>query len=242
MLTRYACTFSIILLGFLAISSVPRVPQGLTIEPSEIQLDKPLQRLVFQPQDRSAEYMLIKGIIISKIKEGVWYQCGVRLPETIWYDKAVEIAEACVYSARPLGVDPMGQLATWQHESRLDPCAIGPYPRKWAIKRKLLRAKRGSLSYTKAEVKAVLADPRFKASFPVMDLGLAQLLYPLYTRDATVDEILSVDGAIYSAKELAYRGKMWKTDEPWIYWPGHKSRSRANEIHWWVYTVMEQEF
>ena len=242
MLTRYACTFSLILLGFLTMSSVPPQVTPLTITPVGIYLAPNVYPLEFQPQDKSDEYLLTRGILTSKLKEGVWFQCGLRLPEETWYAKAVEVAEACVYSARPLGVDPVGQLATWQQESRLDPCALGPYSRAWAVKHGLLKVKRLTVSYTKAEVKVVLTDPRYKASFYAVDIGLAQVLHPYYTHGATLDEMLSMDGAIYSAQELAHRGRRWRTDKPWNYWPGHKSASRAKKIDWWVYTVMEIDF
>lgn len=241
MLTRYLCAVSLVLLGFLAMSSTPALPEGLAIEiPNTVDHEFKMQ-LTFSPQDRSDEYTLIKGILTAKVKEEVWYQCGVRVPTSLWYPKAVEIAEACLYTARPLGVDPVGQLATWQQESRLDPCALGTYPRKWAVEHRLLKRQR-SMSYTKAEVKRVLADRRFKATFPLVDLGLAQLLHPAYTWGATLDEILSIDGAIYSAKEMAHRGKMWRTKRPWMYWPGFKSQARKANADWWVHRVMEINF
>ena len=109
------------------------------------------------------------------------------------------------------------------------------------MKRKLLKKQR-SMSYTKAEVEHVLADRRFKATFPLVDIGLAQLLHPAYTRGATLDELLSIDGAVYSAKELAYRGKRRRTKEPWVYWPGYKSSARKANAEWWVYNQMEIDF
>lgn len=243
MLKRYAYILTLLLIGFLTLSSVPHETtyleiEGVTKPKTKV---KPL-RLKVRPQDRSDEYVLIKGIMTSKVKEGRWYQCGEVVPREDWYNKAVEIAEACVYTARPLGVDPVGQLATWQQESRLDPCALGKHPREWAVREGLLKAKKNTLSYTKQEVKKVLGNPKFKASFPVVDVGLAQLLYPRYTRGADIDEMLSISGAIYSAKELEYRGKRWRTEEPWITWPGHKSQARKNTINWWVYRVMEIDF
>lgn len=242
MLIRFICVFLIALFSFLALASTPRSPTPLTAEYTDFVNQANILRLTVCPQDRLAEYTLIKGILTSKAKEGVWYQCGNTIPKDEWYVKAVEIAEACVYTARPLGVDPVGQLATWQQESRLDPCAIGPHPRNWAIERGLLKAKRNSLSYTKAEVKKVLTDAKFKATFPKVDLGLAQLLHPWFTRGATLDELLSIEGAQYSARELAHRGKMYRSKKPWVYWPGYKSKSRENTINWWVYRVMEIEF
>lgn len=241
MLTRYACIFNLILLGFLAMSSVPHVPASLSIEAIDIALPPTQLHLAFQPQDRSDEYLLTKGILTAKTKEDVWYQCGVRVPKAEWYTRATEIATVCVHTARPLGVDPVGQLATWQQESRLDPCALGTHPRKWAVKRKLLKRQR-SMSYTKAEVESVLANRRFKATYPLVDLGLAQLLHPAYTHGATLDELLSIDGAIYSARELAHRGKMWRSKTPWVYWPGYKSQARKANAEWWTYSVMEIEF
>lgn len=242
MLTHYTAITVLALMGFLTLSSTPNQIEPLAIDYQGVQSPASDLSMVFRPQDRSDEYTLIKGIITSKVKEGVWYQCGLKVPVSDWYDRAVEIAEACVYSARPYGLDPVGQLATWQQESRLDPCALGTYPRQWAVKHGLLKAKRSSLSYTKAEVERVLADPRFKASFRLVDLGLSQALYPAYTHGATVDELLSIDGALYSAKELVYRGIMWNTKEPWIYWPGYKSQEREDQIDWWVHRVMEIEF
>jgi hypothetical protein len=238
---RYLYTILFVLLGFLVLSSYPYSEEPQSISGVEIKLVKPSPSLEVYPLDRSSEYILTKGILTSKIKEEVWYQCGKKVPHEEWYDRASELAEACLYSARPRGIDAVGQLATWQQESRLDPCALGPYPRKWGIRKGLLK-KKCTLSYTKEEVKKVVEDPRFKASFRSADLGLGQQLHPWYTHGATLDELLSIAGAEVTAKELEERGKRWRTDEPWITWPGHKSKARKRKIEWWVYKVMEIDF
>lgn len=193
------------------------------------------------PSDKYEVTVLIQGILNSKRKDKVWFQCGEKVPQAQWYAKAKEVAEVCVSTARMHGVDPVGQLATWQQESRLDPCAIGPGARNFAIRKGWLPKKR-IISYKKEQVLAVLEHPVFKASFKTVDLGLAQLLYPWFTSGASQSEILSLEGAKASAQELARRGQRWKTDEPWITWPGKPSKARKVKIEWWVHTIMEIDF
>lgn len=234
----------LILLSLLVLSNKP-YQSDIVAKQIEVRetVFKPFNsQVVFTPQDKSNEYVLVKGILTSRAKDGVWYQCGLKIPEEQWHSKAVEVARACITSAKPYGIDPVGQLATWQQESRLDPCAIGVGPRKWALRHGLLKAKKTTISYTKEEVKKVLENPWFQRNFKRVDLGLAQLLYPAFTRDATVDEILSMEGAKYSAIELDHRSKMWRTDEPWITWQGNRPESKAKRkaaINRWVYKVME---
>lgn len=232
----------LVLIAFLALSA------------SFQSLDVPVETIAFpevkeasflgfasEPKDNREVYILITGILTSKRKEKAWYYCGERLPRDKWYITAKQVAEACVSSARMYGVDPVGQLATWQQESRLDPCAIGPHARKYAIRKKLLKRKR-TISYKKEEVLNVVRNKSFKSSFHSVDLGIAQLLHPYFTRGALPEEVLSLEGAKFSAQELSSRAKRWKTKEPWNTWPGKPSRARKANISWWVYTVMEIDF
>lgn len=194
------------------------------------------------PQDRSEIDTLIQGILNSKNIDKVWFQCGERVPKKDWHYRAEEVARACIYSAKLYGIDPVGQLATWQQESRLDPCAIGPSARNFAIRNKIIPKKR-TISYTKDQVLAILDHQKFKASFKTVDLGIAQLLYPWFTGSFSKEDILSLGpGSLASAQELARRGQRWKTDEPWITWPGKPSKARKAKINWWVHSIMKIEF
>jgi len=237
----------IFLLIFSLIALAAAVPQSGSVYPVMVWQYQPANpkplRVVYSPSDKALEYKLRQGILKAKAKVGIWYQCGQKVTYEKWYSQAQEIAKAAIESAVPLGVNPVGQLATWMQESGLDPCAIGPSVRNYAISKGILKAKKTTISYSKEEVLKMLADPEIRLMYPVVDIGLAQLLYPYYTRNASLSDMLTViPGAKYSALELAKRSKSFETDEPWVTWPGHISEGRRKKIHWWVYKVMEISF
>jgi hypothetical protein len=195
-------------------------------------VDPSLPSFSYTPMDKSLHYSLTMGILRAKKLDNSWYQCGKLLNKSQWYDKASEMADAVIVSSHFWNEAPVAQLATWQHESRLDPCAIGLYPRKFAIKMGWLRDKP---SYTKEEVKYVLKQTRLRSTYEYVDLGLSQLLYPLFTDDADLDMVLSVEGGSYlSSREMARRRIMFRTREPWATWPGRFSEGRKRVINEWV--------
>ncbi len=177
----------------------------------------------------------------TKRDGGIWNICGHGLSRAemkeaaLLYSKELLIAHhTTFYPIRRGGVRyevkvPLkGVLGTMMSESRLDYCAIGPNPRKWAYKHGLLEknpgGQRGTPSYSKEEVLAVLNHPKWKKR--LADLGLGQMVWgrgkkAIYKGDP--EDLLSLRPGIKKVfEEMADRGRRKNSRRPWEYWPGER--------------------
>jgi hypothetical protein len=115
-------------------------------------------------------------------------------------------------------------VGTIANESAFDPCALGYYPRKWAIANGFLKPRRQGISYTKNEVLSVIDRRAAKGTFKKtgFDLGLCQLLTKFYK--GPPEDLLTVSKGIeICASEMAARVAFYDTKRPWLYWRGKKT-------------------
>jgi len=182
-----------------------------------------------------------------------WYDCGELTPAGEWNARGERIAEAALLAMKHHGlhVDPMGLLAVAWNESRGNACSIGPRTRARAEKMGLLPVGKTWREYTRADVLAVLDNPKWKERGNVADVGVWQDVYPPYARilddsgDLTclrpknvrcriprTHELVTVE----TSAEVGVHGMLvryfhFRTREPWLYWPWtiRDSYSRAVE-------------
>jgi hypothetical protein len=177
----------------------------------------------------------------SRHDGGIWNICGQSLSlqemkeAALEYSKEILIAHhTTFYTIRRGGarhtvkVPYKGVLGTMMSESRLDYCAIGPNPRKWAKKKGLLpkppEGQRGTPSYTREQVLSVLHHPTWRKR--LADLGLGQIVWgrskkAIYKGDP--EDLLSLRPGIKKVfEEMADRGQRKNSRRPWEYWPGER--------------------
>jgi len=177
---------------------------------------------------------------ILKLKShGIWFECGVKYKqdelEGAALDWAVAINDA--HDAIPeyqlrnkklVKHDIREALGIMQNESRLDRCAVGPYPRIYAYKKGILVRKPNTLSHSLPEIQKAIQHKGFKRR--KADLGPGQIV--VYLGDMSWDEIrayLTLTPGITKVFEaMTYRGKMYNTRRPSYHWPGSKQ-------HQWYY-------
>lgn len=195
----------------------------------------------------TAEERLIKvvstGFVRAIQKESyVWRECGKRTKVDDQYDRAHEIVEN-LYEA--LRFNEMahpyylwGTAATVWHESRGDPCAVGPLTRRWAVDKGLMPEDVHFTEYTRRDVKRIVNSRQWKSRRRRIggDFGIGQNIWKKYAkmldpeteeiRYATLDEILSVEGGAYVVGyNMKLRATTYKTNKPWAFWPGKHSRA-----------------
>lgn len=177
----------------------------------------------------------------SRHDGGIWNICGHGLSKeemreaALVYSRELLIAHhTTTYLIRRGGmryevkVPLKGVLGTMMSESRLDYCAIGPNPRKWAYKHGLLEknpeGQRGTPSYSREEVLAVLNHPKWRKR--LADLGLGQMVWgrskkAIYKGEP--EDLLSLRPGIKKVfEEMADRGQRKNSRRPWEYWPGER--------------------
>ena len=172
---------------------------------------------------------------------GIWNICGHSLSRGEMKEAALEYARELLiahhttkYPIRRGGVKYLvkvplrGVLGTMMSESRLDYCAIGPKPRKWAYEKGLLEkhpdGQRGTPSYPLEEVLSVLNHPKWRKR--LADLGLGQIVWgrskkAIYQGDP--EDLLSLRPGVKKVfEEMADRGRRKNSRRPWEYWPGER--------------------
>lgn len=196
------------------------------------------------PLDESEVNYLTRALLRAKAYWGAWNQCGVEVPKDKWEETAEFYVRLNLYYAKKHGVNPVGQMATWEHESLTDPCGLGIGPRKWAYKRGLLKRKRRSCSHTPKELRKLFKNEWFRTRWPQIDIGLAQLLYPTYTHGKSFEEVITPHGgAEASSMEMELRAKQFRLKKPWITWQGlNYLLDRDRRINWWVRNVMKIQY
>lgn len=169
---------------------------------------------------------LTDGMVTWKTarEDGGWWSCGEYYtdPDDI-SEKAVEIAYHVVRVTDLVDLNPWGFAGTLANESALDPCALGPGPRKWAVKNGYLPDRVRTISHRIEDVLSVVrmdsAKRRFKKTG--IDLGPCQMLAKYYQGDPL--DMMSIPiGIEICAREMARRGTMYRTDRPWTFWRGKK--------------------
>lgn len=188
---------------------------------------------LFVPNDAQLQIItrLARGIHSWKTtREHGWWECGQYTetgPET--EDKAILLAyhlvkAADAFSDEGITINIWGLAATIAHESSFDRCAVGYHFRKWAINKKLIRARKRSISYGQEELLGAMKSPLAKWWFETtgVDVGYCQLLTRFHngTRREMMDP---VKGLEICAEEFRYRSERLKTERPWRWWRGHKS-------------------
>lgn len=216
--------------------------------PLESDLETPLSIVVTTPEKEVPEFTLnpyewealARYLYTFKTKNdhGIWNICGKRLNDEEMKTASLEYSKALLkahhttfYTIRrgrtkhTVKVPLRGVVGVMISESRLDYCAIGPNPRKWARKHNLLKpksTKQGTPSYTQEEVLNVLNHPKWKGR--LADLGPGQMVWGRNKKaifKGAPEELLSLTPGIKRVfEEMADRGYRKNTRRPWIYWPG----------------------
>ena len=180
---------------------------------------------------------LAHGIVAWKTKHrhGIWFECGRKYKPTQFQEKALEHAHHIVRVARKYKLNYWAIAATVAKESQFDRCAIGKYTREWARSNKLLKPRyaghfKRTLSHPKKDVISVLHSSQWKNRWRNADIGVMQVLWPVYYRGKPGDMLTLEPGLDIQAKKMRDWADFYKTDVPWAYWTGRKSSKRHNTI------------
>ncbi|MCK9521728.1 MAG: hypothetical protein M0R76_01635 [Proteobacteria bacterium] len=181
---------------------------------------------------------LAQGIYRWKTKrDHGWWECGEfypKGPET--EDRAILLAYRMVRAVHLFGLGRdngdltpealahhvWGFAGTIANESSFDRCAVGYYFRKWAISKKMVKARTRTISYGEEEMLSALTDPR---SFGWLqstgvDIGYCQLLTRFHK--GPLQEMMHPEqGLEICAFHFHERAKKLGTTRPWRYWRGY---------------------
>lgn len=157
----------------------------------------------------------------------IWVECGIKYTESQIFSAALEWAKAITEAQRntkytirkrTVNVRMSEALGIIVNESRFDRCAIGPNPRKFAYKHKILEKKKSNYSHTLEELKHVFTHPKFK--YRKADVGPGQIV--VYKKPwEEVKEYLTLYPGIQKVFDLlARKGKNYRTIRPSSRWPG----------------------
>ena len=187
---------------------------------------------------------------IAKFKRtkdhGIWWECGKRYqPEEIdaaaleWakaVNKAYHNTSYKLRSGKVVKVNKAEALGIMMRETRLDRCAVGPYPRIFAYKNNIIKKKRGVLSHTMEEIEKVFTHWRFQGR--LADIGPGQIVKRIgrgkkHIKWDTIQDFLSLEPGIQLMfDEMADRGRMYSTLTPSISWPG------SGDNAWYTLSVL----
>lgn len=189
-----------------------------------------------------------RGIADLARKENCsWYECGVTTPKEEYDARARRIAVAIRTALLENGLDDPNYLwgaagLVW-HESRGNPCPFGPYSRRWAIEKRLVKDKHMVRWNTDDALNVMHAMLRGKVKRRGVDSGIGQTIWPRNAkvrlpdgtlRTATPEEMVTVEG---SARALAYnlqQNVQLNSKRPWAFWPGAWTPEYGEKIEWWV--------
>jgi len=191
---------------------------------------------------------MAESIHHSKMKMGGWWECGVFytddkevMEKALMYAHMI-VKEAWEASDPPYVKDgwtlnPWGLAGTIHNESKFDRCALGLYPRKKAYELGIIKKNRLTLSHTEEDVIAAVTDPRMQEYFKKsgFDMGVAQLLSRFYESPNDYENMLSLKGGTEeAARTMRDRARLYRTDRPWKYWPGHKADWYDDKVTRWA--------
>lgn len=188
---------------------------------------------------------LADGIV--KDKRGMWWECGELLDQdddikdrSVFYAFEIVRALDVVFSDDSEDVfasKVWGLAGTIKNESNFDRCAFGLYPRRKAYEMGLIKPRRKCISHSEKEVLGAVRSESLQKYFKRsgFDLGTAQVLSRFYSNPRDYENMLSVRG---STMEAAYhmhaKVRVHRTDRPWAYWPGHRSRKYDRKVTKWA--------
>ena len=187
------------------------------------------------PRYSSSDVKLAKGIFKLKMKNhrGIWWECGER------YETQEEIQEAALEWAKAINeahgnteyklrsgvrvrVPVKEAVGIMISESKFDRCAVGPHPRKFAYKKKILKRPPNNISHSLEEIRKVVEHPAFRGR--KADIGVGQIVKKLGKGHMEWDDVLPfltvVPGVQKVFDEMAYRGEFYNTRYPSLHWPG----------------------
>jgi hypothetical protein len=162
----------------------------------------------------------------------MWFECGLQ------YASGEEKREAAsrwayhiIRSATSNQVNPWGLAGTIANESNFDRCAIGYHPRKWAVRKHMLKRKRRTISYSAEEIMAVYRSIAAKRRWrdTGWDAGPCQLLSKYYPGDIE-DMFTLTRGIDICAMEMHARQEMYRSNRGWRWWRGAETAWYDNKI------------
>lgn len=235
-------------------SSVPEAPVEEPVVIEEEELIEPVVEV--QPAYSGEDTELAAQIYHSKKRyyDGVWFSCGkllndveMREQSLLWAnaineahhsDDATYVIKRNIrgskkYHEHDVRVSKQEVLGIIISESKFDPCAIGPSPRRRAQELKVIKYKKRTISYSLDELAPIFTHHQFQRT--KADLGPGQL-YLKIGRDVTVDnykEYMSISPGVKRVFDgLVYRGKWGNTRTPSEHWPN------AQKNQWYVKKVL----
>ena len=216
---------------YLSTEAAPPEPPAIT--PKKL---TEAERLGLSDKDLNLAKALFKWKM--KYDKGIWVECGVK------YDGSAEIKKASIEWAKAINaahatatytlrngktvqVNKKEAIGVMMNESRFDRCAVGPYPRKFAYKKGILKRKSWHISHSLDELEAVFTHPAFQGR--KADLGGGQIVVRIgakYTPWSKIKNYLSVvPGVQIVFDEMKRRGEMYSTKTPSDRWPGSQKHT-----------------
>jgi hypothetical protein len=178
---------------------------------------------------------MTQGILsnwVEKRNRGMWFECGLQ------YASGEEKREAAsrwayhiIRAATSNQVNPWGLAGTIANESNFDRCAIGYHPRKWAVRKHMLKRKRRTISYSAEEIMAVYRSIAAKRRWrdTGWDAGPCQLLSKYYP--GSIEDMFTLTRGIdICAMEMHSRQEMYRSNRGWRWWRGAETAWYDNKI------------
>ncbi len=201
--------------------------------------DKVIPRELVKPEINKMDADMAARIVRWKRRtdRSVWWECGKRYKTKEEFQKAaLEWATAVnkaynntsykLRSGKVIKVNKSEALGIMMRETRLDRCAVGPYPRKFAYANKIIQRRDGSLSHTMEELEKVFTHRKFQGR--LADIGPGQIVKRIGGKGKksikweTIKEFLTVEPGVQMVfDEMADRGRMYSTRTPSNKWPGN---------------------
>jgi len=184
---------------------------------------------------------LAKRIVRWKKKKdhGIWWECGKRYTAEEVVTVALEWATAInaayemttykLRSGKVVKVNKQEAVGVMIHETRFDRCGVGPFPREFAYKHKLLKKKKGTISHSLEDLEMVFTHPKFQGR--KADIGPGQIVFRIgkgkdHIKWEEVVTYMSVEPGVAKVfTEMAFRGNLYNTRTPSDRWPGSKKHS-----------------
>jgi hypothetical protein len=189
-----------------------------------------------------------------------WWTCGEIVKPEEEDDLALKWAYRIVYLAWEysdnnsddgITINPWGIFGTAANESGFDICALGPWPRKWGYDNKTIKKRKLCISHPYSEIKATMLHPKGIERWKTSGIDAAPL-HQLWRCDEKgmckpkfnhrdrlppipLDEVFSLGkGFEYNVRKMKKDAIDFKTDRPWLYWPGHRSTKYDEKVTRWA--------
>jgi len=212
-------------------------------EPTRAELDPFPTEVHLKVIGRMAE-----SVVRMKMKIGGWWECGIfYTDEDEIRKKALLYAYTIVkeawevsdppYADDPWTLNPWGVAGTMWNESKFDRCAFGLHPRMACYEMGLLERNRLTLSHKEEEVLKAVRSEKLQQFFKKsgFDLGVGQLLSRFYPNPKDYENMLSLEGGtVETMRTMRDRARLFGTNRPWKYWPGHKADWYDEKVTRWA--------